>query len=753
MGSESSGPTAATAAFRCPLRPTRANRVRDTGEVRVTAAARRPTPADPMPEAPERLGVSSGAGRDLPPELGPDAIGVLEGRTFMFSDARGDVPRGSIGGLVHDDTRFLDQWELSIDDAPLLVLSAGTVDAYSAAFFLANSELAHLPANRVGVRRQRFVGDGLYERVELRYFGIEPVSIRLRLAVGTDFADLFEIKESGRDRTPDITRQHEPDGVALEFGYRNGTWAASVRVEADPPADVIDGDALVWDVHLERGQQWSCEFSVPLRCGDERFRPTVRGFDEAFDHGPEDPSTRWAAEKPHLHADVDLLRDVYHQSAVDLVSMRLEKTIAGEPVALLAAGLPWFLTIFGRDTVITGYQCMTCGPDVARGALIVLATHQATTFDDFTDREPGKIFHEYRTGELTQLGLKPYSPYYGGADTTALWLILLSEYWRWTGDDELVCRLRGNAEAALRWIDRYGDRDGDGYVEYATRSAQGLGNQCWRDSPDGVQFADSTIPVLPIATCETQGYTYDAKLRLAELADGPWRDPDMAQRLRGEAARLREQFNQDYWMPERGGYYAVGLDGDKRPIDSMTSNMGHLLWSGIVPDDRAAHVARHLMSDEMFSGWGVRTLSTADVGYNPIGYHVGTVWPHDNSIIAAGLARYGYREEANRIAMAMLEASRHSRHRLPEAFSGYDRSFGREPVPYPTACNPQAWASGAPLLLLRTMLGLEPREGRLVADAHVPDVLGRIRLHNVAALGRRWNVEAAGAECTISAAD
>ncbi|WP_446217038.1 amylo-alpha-1,6-glucosidase [Micromonospora sp. IBHARD004] len=719
----------------------------------MTATSRRPTPADPMPDAPTRPGVSSGACRDLPPELGQDAVGVLEGRTFMFSDARGDVPRGSIGGLVHDDTRFLNQWELTIDDAPLLVLSSGTVDAYSAAFFLANSDLPHLPANRVGVRRQRFVGDGLYERVELRYFGVEPVSIRLRVAVGTDFADLFEIKESGRDRAMDIIRQHELDGSALGFGYRNGSYAASVRVEADPPADLVDGDALVWDVCLERGQQWSCELQVPLRCGEEDYRPAVRGFGEAFDHGPEDPSTRWATEKPHLHADVDLLRDVYHRSAVDLVSMRIEKTIAGEPVILLAAGLPWFLTTFGRDTVITAYQTMTCGPDVARGALIVLATHQAKGFNDFTDEEPGKIFHEYRSGELTQLGLKPYHPYYGSADTTALWLILLSEYWRWTRDADLVRRLRGNAEAALRWIDRYGDRDGDGYVEYATRSTQGLGNQCWRDSPDGVQYADGRIPVLPIATCEMQGYTYDAKLRMAELAEGPWQDPAMAQRLRADAARLCEQFNRDYWIPERGGYYAVGLDGDKRPIDSMTSNMGHLLWSGIVPEERAGQLARHLMSPELFSGWGVRTLSTADVGYNPIGYHVGTVWPHDNSIIAAGLARYGHRDEANRIAMAMLEASRHSEHRLPEAFSGYDRSFGRQPVPYPTACNPQAWASGAPLLFLRTMLGLEPREGELVADAHVPDELGRIRLHHVAALGRRWNVEAAGSECMVAPVD
>ncbi|MET0416347.1 MAG: glycogen debranching protein, partial [Actinoplanes sp.] len=294
------------------------------------------------------------------------------------------------------------------------------------------------------------------------------------------------------------------------------------------------------------------------------------------------------------------------------------------------------------------------------------------------------------------------------------------------------------------WIDDFGDRDGDGYVEYATRSPGGMRNQCWRDSPDGVQFADSRLPALPVATCEIQGYTYDAKVRAAELADGPWADPALARRLRAEAAELRERFNRDYWLPERGGYYAIGLDADKRPIDSMTSNMGHLLWSGIVPPDRAAVVARQLMSDQMFSGWGVRTLSTEDVGYNPIGYHLGTVWPHDNSIIAAGLGRYGHRDEANRIAMAMLEAAAHFDNRLPEAFSGYDRSFGRRPVPYPTACNPQAWASGAPLLFLRTMLGLEVSNGTVTADPHVPDALGSIRLTGVVVHGARETVEASG---------
>ncbi|MER7889879.1 glycogen debranching N-terminal domain-containing protein [Micromonospora sp. NPDC094482] len=715
----------------------------------MTATERRRTPAQPWPEADGELLTHSGVCRDLPPELGPNTVGVLEGRTFMFSNARGDVPKGSIGGLLHDDTRFLDRWELSINDAPLLVLGSGTVDPFSAAFFLANSELLGVPANRVGIRRQRFVGDGMYERIELRYFGADPVELRLRLDVGTDFADLFEIKESGRDRTPEITRNHEADGSTLRFAYRNGDYAAAVRVAADPAADQVDGDALIWHLQLSRGQAWRCELRVPLRCGDEDFEPVPRSFGDVFERDAADPSSRWLATVPMLEGQSDRLVAVYQKSAADLVSMRIEKRIRGEPVVLLAAGLPWFMTVFGRDTLITSYQTVAFGPQVARGALVVLAAHQAGDTDDFTDREPGKIFHEYRTGELTQLGMKPYQPYYGGADTTGLWLVLLSEYWRWTRDDELICKLRPNAEAALRWIDEFGDLHGNGYVGYATRSSQGLGNQCWRDSRDGVQFADGTIPALPIATCETQGYTYDAKLRMAELADGPWQDPAMAARLRTEAAALRERFNRDFWIAERGGYYAIGLDGDGRPIDSMTSNMGHLLWSGIVPQERADVLAAQLMSDEMFSGWGVRTLSTSDHGYNPIGYHLGTVWPHDNSLIAAGLARYGHHDDAVRIVTAMLEASAYTEHRLPEALSGYDRAFGRQPVPYPTACNPQAWASGAPLLFLRTLLGLDAVDGRLILDPHIPESLGWIRLAGSPAFGRRWDLDADGTRSSV----
>jgi glycogen debranching enzyme len=410
------------------------------------------------------------------------------------------------------------------------------------------------------------------------------------------------------------------------------------------------------------------------------------------------------------------------------------------------------MTLFGRDTLITALQTLWVGPELSRGALHLLGALQGIRVDDFRDEEPGKILHEVRSGELTLLGEKPHSPYYGTADATPLWLILLSEYWRSTGDDAFVRARWTNVLAALDWIDRYGDRDGDGYVEYATRSSQGLGNQCWKDSWDGIQFADGTIPFLPIATCEIQGYVYDAKLRVAELARTLAGDGELAARLEREAAELHAGVNRDFWSDERGGYYVVGLDGEKRPIDSMTSNMGHLLWSGIVPEERARPVADQLLSDQMFSGWGVRTLSRDDGGFNPIGYHAGTIWPHDNAIIALGLARYGLREEANRIVLSQLEAASFSGFRLPEAFAGFERWVSRFPVPYPTACSPQAWATGAPFVFVKTMLGLDTRNGEIHLDPQVPKEIGRICVRRLHAFATDWDVEATGANGCVRSA-
>ena len=543
------------------------------------------------------------------------------------------------------------------------------------------------------------------------------------------------------------------DRSGLTFSYTNQTFSAETTLEVSAAATRIDDDGLVWQIELPPRGTWACELHVPLKLGPRELQPMHAGFGDVFGSEMDDPVNAWLAELPRVETDSHLLGRVVGQSARDLIALRIETRYEDQALMLPAAGLPWFLTLFGRDTLLTAYQTVAFGPGLAKGALLALASFQATESDDFRDMEPGKILHELRMGELTRLGLKPHSPYYGSADSTPLWLILLSEYWRWTGDDELVGGLRDNALAALAWIDEFGDRDGDGYVEYGTRSSQGLGNQCWRDSYDGVLFADGSMPFLPIATAEIQGYVYDAKIRLAELADGPFADPALATRLRVEATALRERFERDFWIDARGGYYAIGLDGDKRQIDSLTSNIGQLLWTGIVSEERAAIVARQLMADRLFSGWGVRTLSTDDEGFNPIGYHRGTVWPHDNSIIAHGLARYGFRDEANRIALAMLDAASFSAYRLPEAFSGYSRPLGRFPVPYPTACSPQAWATGAPLLLVRAMLGLEARDGQVMLDPAVPKEIGRVSIRGLRAFGTRWDVEADGEEGSSQLAD
>jgi glycogen debranching enzyme len=720
----------------------------------VTETIRRATPAEPWPGAKDE-GLPSPTGRSLPPELGPNAIAVLEGVTFMYSDASGDVPPGSIGGLVHADTRLLSTWVLTVNGQRLLPLRSGSVEHYAAAFFLTSSEAPGRSANEIGVRRLRSIGTALRERIELWCFARERGNTEVRLSVGSDFADLFEIKDVSRDRSEQIVREHAPDGSGLAFTYRNGRFIARTVVSVSPPATRVEGDDLVWDLDFCDDATWAVDITVPLstvhpRDGlANRVAPERAGFGEVAGEPADDAMARWLSEIPSFFSDSDLLRHIGDQTARDILALRVEARLNDHAVILPAAGLPWFLTVFGRDTIITAFQSVAFGPQLARGALLQLASTQGTEYDDFRDEEPGKIMHEIRQGELTVLGLKPHSPYYGAADSTMLWLILLSEYWRWTGDSGLLRDLQPNALAALAWIDAYGDLDGDGYVEYQTRSPQGLGNQCWRDSWDGVQFADGRLPYLPVATCELQGYVYDAKRRMAELLRGPLADPALAARLEQEAAALKERFNRDFWVDDRGGYYAIGLDGDKQRIDSMTSNMGHLLWSGIVPTERAEVVVRQLMSTAMFSGWGVRTLSTKDSGYNPIGYHAGTVWPHDNSIIALGLAKYGYREEANTLALAMFEAAEFSNYRLPEAFSGYARSVSRFPVPYPTACSPQAFATGAPMLFLRVMLGLDVIEGVVTIDPVIPPEIGRVQLNGVYAAGACWDVTASGHAGTV----
>jgi glycogen debranching enzyme len=395
------------------------------------------------------------------------------------------------------------------------------------------------------------------------------------------------------------------------------------------------------------------------------------------------------------------------------------------------------MTMFGRDSIFTSLQALPFTPELAKTTLIALGLWQGTRVDDFRDEDPGRILHEMRFGEMTAFEERPHSPYYGDADATMLWVILLDEYERWTGDTRLVRVLETAARRALAWIDDYADLQGNGYVSYKRRNEEtGLENQCWKDSWDSISFRSGELPGFPRATCELQGYAYDAKMRGARLARIVWNDVKYADRLEHEAADLKKRFNADFWV-EDAGYFAVALDQDGRQVDSLTSNIGHLLWSGIVDKNKARQIANHLMGPRLFSGWGVRTLAEGEGRYNPIGYHVGTVWPFDCSFIAWGLRRYGFKREAATLAAGILDAAQFFKGRLPEAFGGYPRDLTKFPVEYPTACSPQAWSTGAPLLFLRTMLGLEPVGDHLIIDPDLAESMGHLELLDIPG---RWGL-------------
>ncbi|MDG4800080.1 glycogen debranching N-terminal domain-containing protein [Micromonospora sp. WMMD980] len=454
----------------------------------------------------------------MPPELGPDSIAVLSGPTFMYSDSVGDVPAGSIGGLVHLDTRLLSGWLLTVNGGRLLVLRSQTLQHYSAQFVLTNPDLPGLPTDSIGLRRLRYIGDGFHERIELVSFRTEPVGIEIRLAVEADFADLFEVKSGVRDRSARIDRRRNVGGAALVFAYANGDFTAETSVLTSIPPDRVEGDDLIWQLDLAPRQRWQLDLHVPLPPGLGVVEP-VRGDIAEVIHGRvDDPLRRWVDNRALVRSDNPMLERVLGRSREDLGALRLDMEIKGQQVMLPGAGLPWFLTVFGRDTLITAYQTLVAGPALARGALLALARLQGTRCDEFTDEEPGKILHEFRSGELTRTGVKPYNPNYGTADATQLWLILLSEYWRWTRDDDTVRHLRDNALAALRWIDSYGDRDGDGYVEYGTRSPE-----AWETSAGETHRTACASPTARSRSCRSPRATCRATRTTPRCGWRSWR--------------------------------------------------------------------------------------------------------------------------------------------------------------------------------------------------------------------------------------
>jgi glycogen debranching enzyme len=655
-------------------------------------------------------------------------VSILKGSAFVVSDRLGDVTSaiGNPNGLFYRDMRHLSRWQLRLNGRELDALAAESLEYDEAVFYLVEPTGTVYRNPAMSLTRRREVADGLREHLELTNHGLHQVDVEITMLFDADFADLFEVKDD-LTKTGQLYRQREHNGVTL--GYVRGDFRRETYIHARDA--YFTEQSLTFRVSLEPHQSWSQ--TVYVTVGTARDEPLPQRI-----HRPEMPASleEWLAAAPTVDTDWHELRQVYRRSLIDLAALRFYPETVPD-ASLPAAGLPWFMALFGRDSLITSYQAVPFVPELARTTLLALGAHQATEWNDFRDSEPGKILHELRHGELAYFGERPHSPYFGTADATPLFLVVLDEYERWTGDLDTVRQLEGPARAALEWVERHGDLDGDGYIEYRTRNPlTGLANQCWKDSENSIVHPDGTFATLPRACCEIQGYAYDARLRMARLAREVWGDPGLGDRLEKDAATLKANFDRDFWLPERG-FYALALDGDHQPVPTLTSNIGHLLWSGIVADERVESVVAHLLSEEMFSGWGIRTLADGQPVYNPIEYHNGTVWPHDTALIAAGLARYGRRQEANRLAVALLEAAGHFAHRLPEAFAGYPRSVTRVPVEYPSACSPQAWSSGAPLLLMRTMLGLEPTGSALAVRPHLPVETNRLVLRG---LPGRWGL-------------
>jgi len=671
-----------------------------------------------------------------------DLVQILDGNTFVVSDRRGDIEASATDptGLFSFDTRFLSRWVLTIDGEQLSALSVDDLQYFEARFFLVRGTGTVYVDAKLSVIRERAVGDGFVEQVRILNHDNDAVDLRVRIDAASDFADLFEVKDALKKKG---VQKNRVECGRLVLGYERGPFVRETWISSRVPASV-DEDGLSFDVTIEPHGEWTTDLQVVTAIGAAGERHDRTKYEPQRMKARPDMQQdleAWLGTAPSLRSEWEPLTEAYRRSLVDLAALRF-RTVAMPDHALPAAGLPWFMTMFGRDSILTSLQALPFTPELAETTLLALGAWQGSRRDDFRDEDPGRILHEMRYGEITAFEERPHSPYYGSADATPLYVVLLDEYERWSGNTALVRDLEYEARAALNWIDEFADLQGNGYVSYERRNEKtGLENQCWKDSWDSISYRDGELPGFPRATCELQGYAYDDKVRGARLAREIWRDPAYADRLEREAADLKRRFNRDFWVDD-GGYFAVALDGDGRQVDSLTSNNGHLLWSGIVDKSKARAVARHLLGPALFSGWGIRTLAEGEGRYNPIGYHVGTVWPFDNSFIAWGLRRYGFKKEAAKVAAGILEAAQFFGGRLPEAFGGYPRQVTKHPVQYPTACSPQAWSTGTPLLLLRTMLGLEPSGDQLVVDPAVPTEIGRIELLDIP--GRWGRVDAFG---------
>jgi glycogen debranching enzyme len=650
-------------------------------------------------------------------------VTLVEGRTFAISDQSGDMVADAAQGLFVLDTRVLSQFQLRVNGAPLQTLAVESREPYACTFVMLAHPAPGQADSDVSVLRRRHVGKGLRETLAITNYGLEAVPVTVELRVDADFADLFAVKEGRVDAFRDRSARTE-NGTLWFEGYDG---PATQRVTITPSGSpAVRAGMAVWETKVGPGQTWETCIEVTIDIDGVRIEPRFPCGQRDDKAVPAERLRAWRARVPRVDTDHRGLADAVSRSDEDLGALRIfDADHPEEPI--LAAGAPWFMTVFGRDSLLTSWMSLITDSTLAAGVLTTLARFQGEDENPETEEEPGKILHEMRFDGATSTSLDQAQVYYGTVDATPLFVMLMGELQRWNPGHELTMRLLPNAKRALEWIENYGDRDGDGYVEYARSTETGLANQGWKDSWDSVRHADGRLAEGPIALCEVQAYVYAAYVAAAHYGAAT-KDEAIFERYRTKARDLQRRFNEDFWIDSEGTF-ALALDGDKNQVAAVSSNVGHCLWTGIVDPEKAPSVADRLLADDMFSGWGVRTLSTKMPAYNPASYHNGSVWPHDNALCAQGLARYGFVEHAQRVITAQMAASERISGSLPELFAGYPRDEIAVPAAYPTACSPQAWAAAAPLMWLRTLLRLDPwapRDRLYVAPILPPSIR---RLH------------------------
>jgi glycogen debranching enzyme len=659
--------------------------------------------------------------------VGPPQIAIHQGQTVLVTEQDGQIVWPSEKGLYFLDTRIVSNWAIYANGEPWELLNGGPVKYYAARIFLTNrsilTEDGGIPPRTVGLIISRSISGGLHEDLDITNHGIKPVRFQLEIAFRCDFADVFEVKSGKIVRRGQITTEWSERRQRVRTAYSNRDFyrAVTMTVSRASSKAVSANGRLSFEVALQPGEAWHACLLYTLDDGEEKSHAPRNCVGGGHKSRHSESMAEWLKTVVKIRTSNEEFYRLFHQALEDMAALRLPIRGTDDIVFLPAAGLPWFVAPFGRDSLIVSLQNILIYPEFARGALDILGSLQAKDDDPYRDAEPGKILHELRRGELAHFKLIPHTPYYGTADATPLYLITLHAAWRATGDKTLLEQHLPTAEGCLAWIDNYGDRDGDGFQEYQTRSSAGYENMGWKDSGDAVMYPDGSPVKGPKALCELQGYVYNAWVRMAEVFDMLGK-PDRAKKLRAKAADLFRRFNEAFWDEELE-FYAYALDGDKKKVLTVASNPGHCLWSGIVPRERAKRVVARLMAPDMWTGWGIRTLSASHRAFNPYNYQTGSVWPHDNAIIAMGFKLYGFHAEAARVAHDVSVAASHFLlNQLPELYTASERTDTNFPVQYIGANVPQAWAAGSVFMLTQALLGFLPDAPRnkLYVDPSLP---------------------------------